>query len=91
MQRFKADTGLSCGANCKELHVLPSPLAIERALPKTSVKPVCCQVEMHRSNLPPHHSDSRMLPVSAFIGMGGNGVVFKQVLNGKKFAIKWVW
>jgi hypothetical protein len=37
-----------------------------------------------------HHEDSEVLHESAVIGVGGNGIVLKQSLNGRNYAIKWV-
>ena len=88
-QRFAADTHLSCGMVCSD--VFPSPVAIQRAMQKIPV-PLQLELEAHRCNLIPHHSNmcSRVLHKSAFIGVGGNGVVLKQALKGRKYAVKWV-
>ena len=88
MQRFTADTHLSCGVDCS--YIFPSPPAIQRAVRKVPV-PLQNEILDHRiSTLISHHGNSVVLHESAFIGVGGNGVVLKQALNGRKYAIKWV-
>ena len=52
--------------------------------------PLQLELEAHRCNLIPHHSDNVVLHKSAFIGVGGNGVVLKQALKGRKYTVKWV-
>ena len=87
VQRFAADSRLTYGVDCRG--IFPSPVAIQRATQKIPV-PLQLGLETRRCNLIPHHSDSVVLPQSAFIGVGGNGIVLKQVLKGRKYAVKWV-
>ena len=87
-QRFTADAHLICGMVCRD--IFPSPLAIQRAVQKVPV-PLQNEFEDHRRCDPmTYHGDSAVLHKSAFVGVGGNGIVLKQVLKGRKYAVKWV-
>ena len=86
-QRFTADAHIMCGVVCRD--IFPSPLAIQRAVQKVPV-PLQKEFEDHRCDPMTYNGDSAVLHKSAFIGVGGNGIVLKQVLKGRKYAIKWV-